>query len=255
MIRFKSIAKINLEHDFYTNGVNKDLRLHLLHNSCKLIRQRKIIFRQTDVNEWQFMMEENCAGFMYDDVLEISLIAIDPDFINKISISNYAPLRLHQITLDKEIIIIDNMFEMEVLNEKKQQREFCRIILKSSQIMTQTEHKYTIRFSSPSRYWEYLFIFRDEKDPRGAFLKLEASPISAVTFQDPKKYKDSIRGENTYSTISNEMIKCQDSYDLKLILSDYSSGERKVVSKFIAVPKIDRYYPFAPDIIREIVYL
>lgn len=258
MSQFIAIAGIHLEHDYYTPPVNSYLSLGLTPRTRELIKQRGVMFKQVAPNEWQWLKEEKNTGFMVDDVIEVSIIVADPDFMRKIATKNYDPQKLYQISLGRETVVINEEFNLlPVSVGTKHRGEFCRVMLKPAQIVKLPEQIYTIRFCTSSYYWEFLFVFKDKTDPRGKFIVLETTQKNRIVFHPPKKYEYSTLGSNVYRIVSMEKIKARGYYEFTLILYDNSpgSGGRRVVSRFIPIPQPGRHITDNPDIIREVYYL
>ena len=250
MSLFKTIAAIHLEHDYYTSSINSQLSLVPTPGTRALMKQRGILFIQTAPDEWQCLMEQKSAGFMEEDVLEVSLMVDDPDFMRKIIIKEYNPQTLYQIRLEKGDIVINEEFSLSsVSNEMKRQGEFCRIVLKPGQ-------KHTIRFCSSSYYWEYLLVFRNETDLHEKQLVLETIPRNAIAFHPCKKYENSRFGNNVYQIISIEKIKLRKRYEFTLSLYEYLSDDRvrKEMSRFIPTPQPGKFLADRSDILREVCY-
>lgn len=134
MSRFIVIAGIRLEHDYYTPPINSHLGLKPTSQTDELMKRRGVYFRKITPNEWQWFGEEDHAGFMEDDVLEVSITADDPEFIRKISLKKgYDPLQLYQICLGRESLVEFN--PLPVPDKAKRQGEFCRIVLKPIQVI------------------------------------------------------------------------------------------------------------------------
>ncbi|MCA5585374.1 hypothetical protein [Parabacteroides gordonii] len=96
------------------------------------MKRRGVSFRQTAPYEWQWFVEDNNAGFMENDILEVSITVDDPEFIRKISLKeDYNLLQLYQIRLGKESTIEFN--PLPVPDKTKHQGEFCRVVLKPIQ--------------------------------------------------------------------------------------------------------------------------
>lgn len=134
MSRFRVIASIRLEHNYYTPPKNRYFSLIPTPQTSELMKQRGVLFRQFTSDEWQWLVEENNAGFMENDVLETSIMVNDPEFMRKISVKEGFNLQqLYKIRLGREDIIEFN--PLPVLDETKRQGEFCRIVLKPIQVI------------------------------------------------------------------------------------------------------------------------
>lgn len=132
MSRFIAIAGIRLEHDYYTPPINSYFSLMPTSQTDELMKRRGVLFRQTAINEWQWLVEEKNAGFMESDILEVSIIVDDPDFLRKILVKKgYDPRLLYQIRLGRDSIVEFN--PSPIPNETKRRGEFCRIVLKPIQ--------------------------------------------------------------------------------------------------------------------------
>lgn len=252
MSRFITITSIRLEHDYYTPPINRHLGLKPTLQTDRLMRQRGVYFRKMTPNEWQCFGEEDHAGFMEDDVLEVSITVDDPEFVRKISLKkDYDPLQLFQISLERESFVEFNPIS---ILKAKCQGEFCRVVLKPILPI------YTIKFSTSSYYWEYLFVFKGEpfldySNKRSLVLETNI-PKNEVVFHASEIYKDSMLGY-VYRIISEEKIEARERYEFTLTLYENLSGDnkRRVISKFIPIPKPGKYITSHPDILKEVCYL
>ncbi len=253
MSRFIVIAGIRLEHDYYIPPINSHLGLKPTSQTDELMKRRGVYFRKITPNEWQWFGEEDHAGFMEDDVLEVSITTDDPEFIRKISLKKgYDLLQLYQICLGRERVVEFN--PLPVPDKAKRQGEFCRVVLKPILPI------YTIKFSTCSYYWEYLFVFKgetdqDKKNKRSFVLETNA-PKNEVVFHASEKYEDSMLG-NVYRIISEVKIEARERFGFTLILYENLSedNKRRVISKFIPIPQLGKYIASRPDILKEVCYL
>lgn len=254
MNRFTAIAGIRLEHDYYTPPVNNRLSLLPTSQTVELMKRRGVFFRQIARNEWQWLADENNSGFMADDILELSLIVDDPEFIRKISVKgDYDPNKLYQIRLGKEYIID---FRSSMLSNKTKRRgELCRI----EWLPIKPDRMYTIKFTTCSYYWEFLLVFKnktDQEDLKQKYYIIEINtPNKPFVFRTSEKYNDRMLG-NVDRIISEVKIEAKEHYDFTLTLYECSSDDtkRRVISKFIPIPQLGKYIT-SPEILREVCYL
>lgn len=254
MSRFLSIARIRLEHDYYTPPINRHLRLIPTPHTYELMKQRGVIYRQATFNEWQWLVDENNAGFLENDIFVVSLIVDDPVFIRKVSVKeDYDPNQLYQIRLGSDHVVEFNSSLKS--NEKKRQGEFCRI----EWLPIKPEQIYTIRFSTCSYFWEFLLVFKDKTDQvdlDDKYYVLETnSPSKPYVFRTSEKYKDNLF-DDVDRIVSEVKIEAKEHYDFTLILYECSSGnnKRRVISKFIPIPQLGKYVA-STETLREVCYL
>lgn len=253
MSRFIVIAGIRLEHDYYTPPINSHLGLKPTSQTDELMKRRGVYFRKITPNEWQWFGEEDHAGFMEDDVLEVSITADEPEFIRKISLKKgYDPLQLYQICLGRESLVEFN--PLPVPDKAKRQGEFCRVVLKPILPI------YTIKFSTCSYYWEYLFVFKGETDQdnknKRSFVLETNGHKDEIIFHTSERCENSMLGNNVYRVISEVKIETKECYDFTLTLYERLSDDKRIIiSKFIPTPQPGKYITSRPDIIREVCYL
>lgn len=287
MESFAVVAGIRIRHGYYKSLVNHNIELKQTRETEELTKRRGMVFVKASDNEWQWLIPAYSTGFMADDILEVSMIVDDPDFLRKINIKDYTPLSFYQVCLGKEAEIdLANGLQL-VMDKKKQGREICRMTLNplqgiiekvrrllqenslaAEEVLEETKRyvdqmpkyplpMYTITIQSPDYTWEYLFVFRDESDSRGQYLKLENIAVgSNITFESPKILTNSSLGKNIWQIVSSGPIKLQAEYEASLVLTESSGNDRKrVVSRFIDFPKPGKYITDRPDMIREVCYL
>lgn len=251
MSKYIAISTIRLEHDYYNPPTSRHFRLELMPKTKELMRRRGVLFIQTNHNEWQWLTEEDNTKSIENEEMELAVIVTDPDFMLQVAIKEYNPQILYQINLDRDIIIDEEYSMSPVSGKTKFHGEFCRIVLKPKE-------KYTIKFCSCSYYWEYLFIFRDEPDLHGERLILESMPREAISFHSPEKYEHGIMSQkNVWRIVSEKKIKVQEHYDFRLSVYDNSpnGNGRKIISRFITSPRLNKFVADRSDILREIIYL
>lgn len=109
--------------------------------------------------------------------------------------------------------------------------------------------KFTLRFSSPAYYWEYLCIFKDENDMRGEKLSLRTSG-DKVAFGLP----ESTRKRTGYQCLENCFYRAdyaEKQYQVPILLY---IGTR-VESRFISPPQPGKFLSDSPHTLREICYI
>lgn len=195
MSRYIPIAIIRIEHTYYDSFMNRNVILEPTSDTRKLMRQRGVMFVPTGTNEWQWAMPDDAPGFMDDDVLEVSMRVKDPYFLQQIESKGYEPGSFYLFSIENGVVEVnaDYVWKKET-EEQRLKNEFCRMKLepvKSAperlrRLHTKMEQlekegdgeetgkrleavkqeirelqeiccpKFTLRFSSPAYYWEYL---------------------------------------------------------------------------------------------------
>mgnify|MGYP001252487365 CR=1 FL=1 len=110
--------------------------------------------------------------------------------------------------------------------------------------------KFTIRFCSCTYYWEYLCVFKDEKDLRGKDLSLRTLK-NRIAFSPPEQYEKSNLGTNVWRIVSTTRINAKERYDIPLHL--YIGNQ--IESRFVSPPQIGKFQSDIPYFIREICYI
>ena len=289
MSRYIPIAIIRIEHTYYDSFMNRNVILEPTSDTRKLMRQRGVMFVPTGTNEWQWAMPDDAPGFMDDDVLEVSMRVKDPYFLQQIESKGYEPGSLYLFSIENGVVEVnaDYVWKKET-EEQRLKNEFCRMKLepvKSAPERLQRLHtkmeqlekegdgketgkrleavkqeikelqeiccpKFTLRFSSPAYYWEYLCIFKDENDMRGEKLSLRTSG-DKVAFGLPEKYEKKELGTNVWRIVSTERIMLKKQYQVPFLLY---IGTR-VESRFISPPQPGKFLSDSPHTLREICYI
>ena len=289
MSRYIVIAIVRIEHNYYNPPENRFINLEPTLETQRLMRQRQVIFKRSSECEWQWISPDDAPGFMEEDVLEVSMTVKDPYFLEQIEKNGYDFWNFYKFKVENRIVEVnaDYTWRKET-NGQKQGSEFFRIVLKPIEILperlrvlhTKMEQlgkediretikeqlesikheirqlqeigrpKFTIRFSSPAYYWEYLYIFRDENDMRGKDLVLK-SPRNIVKFSPPERYERAGMGSNVWRIVSTERISLKKEYDIPLQLF---IGTR-IESRFVSPPQMGKFQSESPYTIREICYI
>ena len=247
MNRFTTIASIRIEHDYYDPPVNRFVDLTPTSEAQKLMKQRGVLFRKTDVNEWQWIKSDDVPGFANEDKAEVSVRVNDPHFLLKIESKGYIPGSCYKLKLENEDVEINAgyIWKKEAVG-RKPGNEFCRIVL----LPEVCNRKFTVRFCPGAYYWEYLCVFKDEKDLRGKDLSLRTLK-NRIAFSPPEQYEKSNLGTNEWRIVSTTRINAKERYDIPLHL--YIGNQ--IESRFVSPPQIGKFQSDIPYFIREICYI
>ncbi len=253
MSRYIAIATIRIEHDYYNPSVNRFVSLQPTPETKELMKRRGVMFRAVSANEWLWIMLDDLPGFMDEDVLELSMIVKDPCFLQQIENKGYDLGSLYKFNIENRVVEVNaNYVWKKETNGQKLKDEFCRITLKPVETAPEKLRmlrypEFTIRFSSPAYYWEYLCVFRDENDMRGKELNLK-SRENIMAFCPPEKYEKTTFGKNVWRIVSAERIRLKEHYDITIQLF---IGTR-LESRFISPPQIGKHQSESPYTVREV---
>lgn len=258
MSQYIAIATIRIEHNYYNPPVNRFVDLKPTSETQKLMRQRGVMFMKSDDCEWQWIMPDDSPGFMEKDILEVSMTVCDPYFPQQIEGNGYDMRSLYKFKMGNGVVEVnaDHVW-IEETDGQRQGNEFCRIVLKPVEIALERLRKqeicppkFTLRFHTKAYYWEYIYIFKDDKDEQGKELVLR-TPGNMVEFSPSEKYEETNWGPNVWRIVSTERISLKKEYNIPLQLF---IGTR-IESRFVSPPQMGKHRSDSPDTIREICYI
>lgn len=260
MGQFITLMNLKIAHSYYRQPIAGHFALSPTEETRQLMYNRSVSFaRQAD--GWTWMVEEDCAGFMEEDVLELSLQALDTKFVLITRLEGYQPQNFYRLMLGSEREV-DVASAWEVTDERKWKSELCRICIKlTPEMLEEARGKqprvYTLRFGVMAYRWEYLFVVRNEHQERLQRLALEEAK-GRVAFGEAERLEEEAGGEMRWRILSTEPVEMRERQEYILTLSELLSDnplKKRIVSRFIPCPQPGKYHTDEAGIIRQICYL
>lgn len=257
MERFITLVSLKIEHDYYQSSIARHVSLTPLAETERLMHRRGVRFFR-DNGSWKWIIQDDCAGFGDEDVLEFSLHMANINFLRITKLNDYRPQNFHRLILGSEKKI-NAASALKATEEKKWQPELCRISMKlTDESLKKAKDgepiEYTLKFEAMAYRWEYLFVIRNESLKN---LLLEETK-DRITFNKLERLKNNPFGENVWGTISTAPVIAQEYPEYVLILSELLSNnplKKQTVSRFLPCPQPGRYQTDQQNAIRQICYL
>lgn len=116
---------IKIEHGYYKDVTDKFCIVPTAKTEA-LMRNRGIQFRRTG-DGCQWLMAENCNGFLPDDRLECTLQVRDADFMYVTQLDDYRPQSFYRLDLSDENRITDVVSALVPVSDTAGASCFCNI--------------------------------------------------------------------------------------------------------------------------------
>lgn len=261
MGKFITLISLKIAHSYYhCTSPDKNFNLSPTPETKQLARRRGILpLHGTDGFQW--MIADDCAGFINGDTLELSLINTDSNFLRITKMEGYHPQSFYLLTLgsEREVNIPTTL---KVTNERKWQPELCRLSIPLTDSLLQEAKadkpmEYTLRFQSMAYRWEYLFIVRNKPSQPLQNILLEESK-NRIVFENTEKLENHPFGNEVWRTTSAAPVSTLEHPEYTLTLSEVLTEhpqKKRIVSRFIPCPQPGQYQTDEPDVIRQICYL
>lgn len=228
MGRFIIFIDIKVAHGYY-DDLSGNFFFRPTAKTESLIRNREILIRQTK-NGCQFMIQDDGAGFLNGDELELTLQTQDTNFVRLTQLEGYRPQAFYRLALPENSQEIDVASAIMVTEEQKRESHFCHITIKlTDKLLKEAKagipHEYLLRFREKAYRWEYLFIPRHESMNESKTLCLENTQ-GKFFFTLPEKYTiPSLGGRTMWRIFSTSPVVCRRYMDYKLQLSEVQTTE------------------------------
>ncbi|MDD3038148.1 hypothetical protein [Bacteroides sp.] len=260
MEQYKTFIHIRIEHNYYSTPVAGHFTLEPTPATRMLMKRRGLLF-VNDSGGWSWSMRADSSGFDTDDLLELTLQAVDKNFLQVTRLDGYHPQQFYQLKLDNKKLI-DVATSLTATEEKKQSAELCRLRIKPTTALLKKAQKgepasYTLRFRPSSFRWEYLFVIRNAQADLILNLLLEESR-QRIEFDEAEKLNNSPFGINVWRIFSKSSVNALEHSDYQLIISSVIQDnplKKRIVSRFIPCPQPGKYLSDDPGTIRHICFI
>ncbi|WP_195669986.1 hypothetical protein [Bacteroides intestinalis] len=229
MGQFVKLIGIRTEHGYYKNVTGK-FRIVPTAKTEKLMRSRGILFRPTD-DGCQWLIADDCSGFMPGDRLECVLQVRDADFMHVTQLGDYQPQSFYRLNLSDENPVKDVVSSLVPADAPSMSGGpcFCSLSIGLTDDMPEEGKKgnpleYRLGFREAAYRWEYLFVRRNEDANVSKVLLLEDTR-GRILFPLPKKLTDTPYGETAWQMVSSSPVVCRQHPDCNLLLTEVPTEE------------------------------
>lgn len=227
MGQFVRLIGIKIEHGYYKDVTDKFCIVPTVKTET-LMRNRGIQFRRTG-NGCQWLMTENCSGFLPGDRLECALQVRDADFMYVTQLDDYRPQSFYRLDLSDEHRITDVVSALVPVSDTAGASCFCSINICLTPDMLKeakngTPFEYTLGFRKAAFRWEYLFVRRNDDAQESKVLLLKDAK-GKILFSLPRKLVNTPYGEIAWQIASTSPVVCRQHPDCDLVLTEVPAKE------------------------------
>lgn len=261
MNTYRPLYSFRIEHDYFVGGICQVMQCAVLPSGQELMTQRGLMLRQMAQNEWTVLYDADGAGLdTASDVIAFGLSISDPAFVLYTEWQGFNPSTVYCLNLplvngdaDATNVIVATE------NKKRIGMPLCTIYFRITEdiwktAVNGTPQKDTIKFRSPERYWEYIFIKQNGNSAiPGECLRLDADKnlLTFKTFERTSEF-----GRDAYRTVSEKAVPIRESYDYRLNLvaiPESNNLQKQVLLRNIEHPKPGQFKSDA-DKLRQVCY-
>lgn len=228
MDRYRTLVTINLEHEYYRDGICRAFGLRLSASSTQRVKAQRMLFRQSAINEWMIIGD----GEWSIEGLELELIVQD----NRFAYFTALPM-------DNSIVVYNNL-------EQSSGDMLCSFELPPVVV----DGRITLHFRSRELYWEYLFIARSGHQEGFDSMRLEEME-RLIAFSDIELCMvERFPIEMVLRTVSLKPIKIMDHSSYRLRLIQKRGSSEIILIESVAHPQIGMFLSDSSNFIRQICY-
>lgn len=227
MGQFIVFINIKTVHPYYAN-MTGNLRFLPTIKTEQLMRSREILFRQTR-DGCQWLLSNDCAGFLKGDEFELVLLMQDTNFIRITQLEDYRPQSFYQLALPENSREIDVASALVPTKEPKRESHFCHISIKLTDNMLKEAKsgrppEYLLRFREAAYRWEFLLVPRQESTDESKTFLLEDTN-GQILFTLPEKEANISFSKIAWRIVSVSPVVCREHPDCNLRLSEVQTAE------------------------------
>lgn len=260
METYQPFFTIRILHNYYPQQKCRCFELRPEPETRRLMKNRNLLFRQQDTNEWQLLCSCPSQG-VHDnqDQLHFQLILNESRFLYFTKWESYDPAATYRLNLSGQNSFTEATRKMEATNERKKPGIFCTLdilldckLLKRAQ--SGTPRIKNIHFQANSFYWEYFFIFRQASSGRLLLDEAGGEITFAPLYTDKLPFVDT----PVWKTVSQEPVEIREYYPYELRLNEMVRAEPAVKKQLVgqvAHPRPGTFADTPPKYLRQIVYL
>lgn len=227
MGQFIVFINIKTVHPYYGN-MTGNLRFLPTTKTEQLMHSRKILFRQTG-DGCQWLLPNDCAGFLKGDELELVLLMQDTNFIRITQLEDYHPQSFYRLALPKDSREIDVASALVPTKEPKWESHFCHISIQLTDNMLKEAKsgrppEYLLRFREAAYRWEFLLVPHQEITDESKTFLLEDTN-GQILFTLPEKEANISFSKIAWRIVSVSPVVCREHPDCNLRLSEVQTAE------------------------------
>lgn len=229
MGQFVKFIGIKMEHGYYKDVAGKFYIVPTAKTE-KLMRSRGILFRPTN-DGCQWLITDDCSGFMPDDRLECILRVQDADFMYVTQLGDYQPQSFYRLSLSDESQVTDVVSFLVPADAPSMLGGpcLCSISIGLTNGMLEEVKRgksleYRLVFREAAYRWEYLFVRRNRDANESKVLLLEDTK-GKIIFSLPKMLANTPYGEIVWQIVSTSPVVCRQHLDCNLLLTEVAAEE------------------------------
>lgn len=261
MESYRPLYRIITEHEYFEERPCISLQCCLSAQGKELARQRGLLFHPVAANEWEVLYDTAGRGVdTVNDVLELELSMLDPEFVLYTDWKDFCPSAAYVLELPLATEEKDAASAIRLSGGKRKVGSpFCTIYLHlTEKLVAAAEAKVPevcrLRFHNPKRYWEYVFLPRnnDNNVPTGEWQLEDAAGKTVFG----KLRQTQVYGREAWCTESLEEISMRFTYGcrLRLVVQDAKGSPKRIIVSQIRPPDPGRFQSKSTDCLRQVCY-
>ncbi|MEG1543956.1 MAG: hypothetical protein RR382_05455 [Tannerellaceae bacterium] len=261
MESYRPLYRIITEHDYFVGKPCAALECRLSPQGKSLARQRGLLFRQLAANEWEVLFDAASADAT-NDVLELELsVSSDPNFVLYTEWKDFCPTAAYRLQLPLPAEEKDAASAIRLADGKRKiGSSLCTVHLHLTQKLIEAAKAEApevcrLHFHTPKRYWEYIFLPRNDDGsvPSGE-LQLEDTTGQVAFCQF---YKTQAYGREAWCVKSTDAIPVRSTYECRLRLVVKGSEEelpKRILLRQVESPILGRFQSSRIDCMQQVCY-
>lgn len=249
MEKYSIIYSLRFEHTYNSGKICRAIDVRINPLSIDLIKRHGLLFKQTAVNEWSLLcVDGNFNTSTSSDELLLDLFLTDPNFMYYTAWDGFEPHVMYDLALPTtnsnatEVIVKNN-------NEYRLSSSFCTAKLSLNK-STGNALVNTLQFVSKNIYWEYRFIFRNNRD-----VDFDKLVLCLDTEEDMFDKFKKINNPHEIKTKSKKVLELKEKYGKTLSLKLIEGETKKIMKEYVPFPQIGAFANKEKDTILQICYI
>lgn len=254
---YKTLYTLTVEHEYFDRGKCRAIQCMVSPRNIDLWRQRGLLFRAIDLNQWTILFDSNGTGVdTSSDVLMLDLTISDPAFVLYTRLDDFRSSSSYGLDLPAASNTVEVAQSIrKTSSQQTSSRGFCTIHLRLTDELLRAAQEgnpesCTLVFHAQECRWEYLLDpYADDMYASTPLLIEEYN--GKLTFPSPEPVME--YGRRMLRTVSNETVRMHERYDYRLKLTaEGNASRRRVLLTSLPLPQPGEYLDASPGLLRQI---
>lgn len=245
MEQYAVLFTLRIEHGYYRDKKCRDIEVRISRQSERTRMNRKWIFKQVAVNEWQLFGQPDDNNEAEEEKIELDLILKDHAFAGFTDLPGYCAGCMFEAEINAPDIEIKSGGSSLVWRENGLTKQIGTIGMKPGPGLRHS----VLAFFSRRLKWEYIFVARNGKADRKLLL---AEITGRLKFGDMEQ--SDFSGFPVWRCLTQEPVTLHESYDYVLRLFEEKPMGRRLLCRELDFPRLGQYAVENTGLIRQVVY-